>query len=475
MPTLVIFVALAIILAILLAVIVLLPWLRADKSAQNNQLIALNVEVFKERLAELTADYSSGKMSEIEFNTQKTELERQLLLASEDKNKVVLNESEQNNDLSKVAVSKAQRELQVTRSGKARLTILVCVPVLIVLGYFLSADRSSTVQFWQAQDKVGQVADDLLTGKIDAPPEWAAEDTAGLMAAIQANVHHHAHDAQRWMRLADIYLAFEAIDPALEAQARAYRLTPEDEDVAVGYAQTRFFASGGVLDSSSRRALQTALQQNPEHQGAQMLMAMGEARAGNYDLAQAWIVRLKESISQRDGDHSAALNSLDELSANIRQQAADAAQSTQVSNQADGESSVVTSEPAINTRTIMVRISIDDKLAAEVGNKDTLFVSIQEQAGGAPLAVKRLQAADLVNTEQGLQVSLNDDDAMMPTHTLSSAMNDQKSLVAKARISKSGEAMSASGDLIAVDTTVDYLDTDQPVIELNMVISQKLP
>nr|WP_241879345.1 c-type cytochrome biogenesis protein CcmI [Psychrobacter sp. PraFG1]UNK06114.1 c-type cytochrome biogenesis protein CcmI [Psychrobacter sp. PraFG1] len=74
MPTLVIFVALAIILTLVLAVIVLMPWLRVDKSAQNNQLIVLNIEVFKERLEELKADYNLGGMSEAEFKTQKLSL-----------------------------------------------------------------------------------------------------------------------------------------------------------------------------------------------------------------------------------------------------------------------------------------------------------------------------------------------------------------------------------------------------------------
>ena len=56
-------------MAIVLAIIVLMPWLRVDKSAQNDQLIALNVEVFKERLDELKSDFNAGAMSESEFNT----------------------------------------------------------------------------------------------------------------------------------------------------------------------------------------------------------------------------------------------------------------------------------------------------------------------------------------------------------------------------------------------------------------------
>ena len=474
MPTLVIFVALAILLAILLAIIVLLPWLRVDKSAQNDQLIALNVEVFRERLDELKADFNAGTLSETEFKTQKTELERQLLLASEDKNSVVLNDSNRSSSNSssdqpvdaKVAdaeVMKALREQRFTRSTKARLTVLTCVPILMILGYFLSGDRTPVMNLWQAQDEVGQVADDLLTGKIDAPPEWATEDTVGLMGAIQTNVHHHAHDPQRWMRLADILLAFEANDQALEAQSRAYRLAPDDETIAVSYAQTKFFTNGGVLDASSRKALLKVLQTNPKHQGAQMLMAMGEARDGNYDQAQAWVARLREGIAARDGDNTEALNSLDQLSQNIAEQ-------KQASLSASkGDSGQMMSQP------VQVKVTLNSSLKPLVESTDLLFVTIQEATGGAPLAVKRLPAADLAKAVDGFDIELSDEDAMMPTNTLSKAMQQGKSLVLKARVSKSGQAMTESGDLKADDLSLDY-DKQRPEgLKVTLEINQQVP
>lgn len=453
MPTLVIFVALAIILTLVLAVIVLMPWLRVDKSAQNNQLIVLNIEVFKERLEELKADYNLGGMSEAEFKTQKTELERQLLLASDDKNSLILDDNLDtdlaHNGHSSSAIAKAQREQRFTRSAKARLTILICVPILMIMAYFLSGDRTAVTNLWQAQDKVGQVADDLLTGKIDAPPEWATEDSIGLMGAIQTNVHHHAYDPMRWMRLADILMAFEANDQALEAQSRAYRLSPEDEEVAVAYAQTKFFTSGGMLDSSSREALQNVLRKNPEHQGAQMLMAMGEARSGNYEQAQAWVERLRRGIAARDGDHSEALNSLNELSRNIAQQ-------QQAALQAQTSGAKSTTDSAASAQSVAVTVTLNKSLDSMVEPSDILFVTVQEATGGAPLAVKRVPATQLSSAVSGFNIELNDNDAMMPTHTLSKAMVEGKSLVVKARISKSGQAMTASGDLEATDLPLEY-------------------
>lgn len=468
MPTLVIFIALAILLAIILAVIVLMPWLRADKSAQNDQLIALNVEVFKQRLNELKADFNSGSMTESEFKTQKTELERQLLLASDDKNQVIPSDSNQNSDsespLLNAEVIKARQERQFTRSPKARLTVLICVPILMILGYFLSGDRSSVVNLWQAQDKLGQVADDLITGKIDTPPEWATEDTVGLMGVIQTNVHHHAHDAMRWMRLSDIFMAFEANQQALEAQSRAYRLNPEDETIAVTYAQTKFFTSGGFLDASSRKALQSVLQKDPEHQGAQMLMAMGEARAGNYQQAQAWVARLRKGISARGGDNSAALSSLDELSRNIDQQ--QQASQTATTNAETG---------AIKAQAVTATVTLNPSLASLVEPSDILFVTIQQATGGAPLAVKRMPAAELVNAVDGFNIKLSDDDAMMPTNTLSKAMSAEKQLVLKARISKSGQAMSQSGDLTANDLPLDYQDSSEATLKVAIEINKQVP
>ena len=76
------FIALSAVIALVLALIVITPWLRASRLQQNpvdNQLLDINVAVFRERLAELKTDNENGTIDDSHYQNQKLELERQLL------------------------------------------------------------------------------------------------------------------------------------------------------------------------------------------------------------------------------------------------------------------------------------------------------------------------------------------------------------------------------------------------------------
>ncbi|WP_201574163.1 c-type cytochrome biogenesis protein CcmI [Psychrobacter sp. H8-1] len=418
------FIALSLLIALILAVIVIAPWMRAARlkaSPVDNQLLDINVAVFRERLAELKTDKDTGTIDEAHYQNQKLELERQLL--------------------------DVQRQVatMVPPSFKNRMMVFVWVPLLAALAYLLIGDRQPVFEFWEAEDKVGQVADDLLTGKIDQPPEWAiGEDGRQLITAMQANVHRHADDPNRWMRLSELFLSLEATDSALEALSRAYRLSPDNEEIATTYAQISFFANNGQLDADGRRVLQEVLRNNPQHEGAQMLMAMGEARASNFDQAESWIQRLRESIAAKPGDHTQALASLDELSANVIAQQAQAAEG------------------------VNVTITINASLLPLVQGDDVLFVAIRDVNGGAPYAAKRLPIS--VIRQGGANVSLSDLDAMMPERTIQSARAEKTQLAVIARISRSGNAGAESGDLSGNPVVIG---SDQT--EVNVQINQQIP
>ena len=417
------FIALSLLIALLLAVITIMPWLRATRTSGtsvDNQLLDINVAVFRERLAELKTDKDSGTIDDAHYQNQKLELERQLL--------------------------DAQREVtpMVTPGIKSRLILMVWVPVLAALAYLMVGDRTPVFDLWTAEDKVGKVADDLLTGKIDQPPVWAIENGQQLISAMQTNVYRHADDPDRWMRLSELFLSLEATDSAIEALSRAYRLSPDNEEIATTYAQISFFANKGQLDASSRRVLQDVLAKNPQHEGAQMLMAMGEARGSNFAEAQGWIKRLRESIAAKPGDHSKALASLDELSANIVAQEQQASQG------------------------IEVTVSVDAALLPLVKADDVLFVAIRDVKGGPPFAAKRLPISVI---KQGkASIRLSDLDAMMPERTLQSARSDKIKLAVVARVSHSGTASAESGDLSGNPVVVSAEQT-----QVNIEINQQIP
>ena len=417
------FIALSLFMALILAVIAITPWLRAARIKSNpidNQLLDINVAVFRERLAELKIDKDSGTIDDSHYQNQKLELERQLL--------------------------DAQREVtpMVAPGIKSRLIVMVWVPVLAAMAYLLIGNRTPVFELWASEDKVGQVADDLLTGKIDQPPAWAIEDGKQLISAMQTNVYRHADDPDRWMRLSELFLSLEATPSAIEALSRAYRLSPENEEIATSYAQISFFANEGRLDANIRRVLQDVLVKNPQHEGAQMLMAMGEARSSNFDEAQGWISRLRNSIAAKPGDHSRALASLDELSANINAQKAQVAQGVDVT------------------------VVVNSSLLPLVKGDDVLFVAIRDVNGGPPFAAKRLPISVIKQGEAN--ISLSDLDAMMPERTLASAREQKTQLAVIARISHSGNAVAESGDLSGNPVVIS---TDQN--QVNVEINQQVP
>ncbi|MGM8885961.1 c-type cytochrome biogenesis protein CcmI [Psychrobacter sp. 1U2] len=416
------FIALSLFIALIFAVIAITPWLRAARIKSNpvdNQLLDINVAVFRERLAELKSDKDNGTIDDSHYQNQKLELERQLL--------------------------DAQREVtpMVAPGVKSRLIVMVWVPVLAAMAYLLIGNRTPVFELWASEDKVGQVADDLLTGKIDQPPAWAIEDGRQLISAMQTNVYRHADDPDRWMRLSELFLSLEATPSAIEALSRAYRLSPENEEIATNYAQISFFANEGQLDANIRRVLQDVLVENPQHEGAQMLMAMGEARSSNFDEAQGWINRLRSSIAAKPGDHSRALTSLDELSANVSAQKAQAAQG------------------------IDVTVMINSSLLPLVKGDDVLFVAIRDVNGGPPFAAKRLPISVIKQGEAN--VSLSDLDAMMPERTLASAREQKTQLAVIARISHSGNAVAESGDLSG-NPVVISADQNQVNVEINQQV-----
>ncbi|WP_300407905.1 c-type cytochrome biogenesis protein CcmI [uncultured Psychrobacter sp.] len=416
------FIALSLFMALILAVIAITPWLRAARIKSNpvdNQLLDINVAVFRERLAELKIDKDSGTIDDTHYQNQKLELERQLL--------------------------DAQREVtpMVAPGIKSRLIVMVWVPVLAAMAYLLIGNRTPVFELWTSEDKVGQVADDLLTGKIDQPPAWAIEDGRQLISAMQTNVYRHADDPDRWMRLSELFLSLEATPSAIEALSRAYRLSPENEEIATSYAQISFFANEGRLDANIRRVLQDVLVDNPQHEGAQMLMAMGEARSSNFDEAQGWISRLRNSIAAKPGDHSRALASLDEFSANINAQKAQVAQGVDVT------------------------VVVNSSLLPLVKEDDVLFVAIRDVNGGPPFAAKRLPISVIKQGEAN--ISLSDLDAMMPERTLASAREQKTQLAVIARISHSGNAVAESGDLSGNPVVISS-DQNQVNVEINQQV-----
>lgn len=112
---------------------------------------------------------------------------------------------------------------------------------------------------------------------------------------------------------------------------------------------------------------------------------------------------------------------------------------------------------------IQVSVMLAATLQEQVKPDDTLFVYARAPTGPRmPLAIARLRAADLPVT-----VTLDDDSAMMPAMKLS-AFDE---VMIMARISRSGDAMTRSGDLVGSSGPVRVRAT--PLVEVR--IEEQVP
>jgi len=272
-------------LTLILSVIVILPLLRRStvKPEAHANLTQLNVIVFKERLAELEADHRSHALDADEYVEQKTDLERQLLAAHAGQVDLM-------NDGTELSRSSAIISRWVV------LIIFLVIPLLSFATYYLwnkdqQTQHRALLDFWANQDRYAEVADGLMTGRLNQPT--VTGHAFELLQAMQGNAYQHPFDAMRWMNLSKAYMDANAIEPALVALGHAYRLKPENNDIAIAYAQMRFFSLQGKMDAVTQSIVARILVQNPDHEGALLLMSMATYHDQHYNEAIYWLQRLK--------------------------------------------------------------------------------------------------------------------------------------------------------------------------------------
>lgn len=414
------FAALALVLTLLMTLAVLLPVMR--RRDEQHSLLALNVQVFRERLAELEEDRASGRVDADTFAALKTELERQLLTLQPDD-------------------TGSSRE---GRLGRASMVVLlILLPVLAAVSYIALAWQPALATWWQVREQTGPVVEKLFTGQKPTPEELQSQNLPDMVRMMQARLQQHPEDTDGWYMLGMSYLQGQLADPAMEAFDHALDLSPQRDDIALAYAQTLLFTRGGKLDEQSRALLGRVLERHPEHEGALLLMGMGAYRAGDMQTALQYLPVLKQVHIARTGEASSeALSEVDKIIALAR---------------AGGEK-------AADSAGIRVTVRLADALKGKVPADATLFVFARALNGPPmPLAVVKLAAGNFP-----VDADLNDSQAMMPELKLSKF----PSVVISARISRSGNPAGESGDLEAIAVP---LTQNGKIQKVDVVISQVRP
>ena len=239
--------------------------------------------------------------------------------------------------------------------------------------------------------------------------------------------------------LARAYMASGKFDQARDAYARAAKLQPEERGFYVEWVEA-------LLRTSPERRftpeavslLERALAADPQNQRALFFYGLYQRQSGQ---AAAAVATWEKLLALLDAGTS------NELRKQIAAARADAGM-----------------PEAPQAQVLQVQVTLDPTLAREVQPGAVLFVFARPAGseGGPPVAAKRL-----VPERFPVSLELGDGDSPMPTAKLFA----QGDVVLVARLSRTGDVASASGDLEADPVEVRVT----PGAEVELTLSRSVP
>ncbi|WP_373990385.1 c-type cytochrome biogenesis protein CcmI [Duganella sp. BuS-21] len=253
-------------------------------------------------------------------------------------------------------------------------------------------------------------------------PHTSTEAEA-MVAKLAERMAREPQDPNGWALLARSYSAMGRFVAASGAYARLVALIPDDAQILADYADVLAMTQNQKLDGEPERLLARALAADPKNVKA--LILSGDAAFSRQDHATA-ALRWQAALANAAPGSEFAQMARDNL-AHLGAPSVGPASATAPAPAAAGAAAVSGS------------LELDPALRDQVSDTDTVFIVAKAADGPRfPLAVLRKQVRDLP-----LRFTLDDSMGMMPDVKLSQF----DKLIITARISKSGNAIAAPGDL----------------------------
>lgn len=259
-------------------------------------------------------------------------------------------------------------------------------------------------------------------------PQVTSAEIDAMVARVAERVKANPDDLEALQMLGRSYMVLSRFKEAAAAFAELAKKKPEAQ-VYADWADAVAGAQDRKLDGEPAKLIAKALELDPSNIKALALSGTIAFSHQDYKAAlQQW-----EQIAARVPAESEFGQSVRSMIAEARNRAGMPA--AEAGNAAAGLSSPATS-PVTAGLNLKGHVSIAAALKNQVGSDDALFVFVRPAAGGPPLAGLRLKASEL-------PVDFDFTKAQM----MMGSAGPQDKLIVGARISKSGNAMPASGDL----------------------------
>ena len=391
-------------LMIVLSLLIALRPLLFSNTRQNSQDDQAQINVYRLRLDELAADEKNGVIAPTQADSMRKELERNFLQTIENQ--------PDNKDVSEEGNSSRQRWATVA-------IIAVVIPLVAISLYFVIG----------SPEAINPVKETPLS-QVEQQ-----HSITGMVSQLEAKLEQDPNDVEGWNMLARSYMALKDFEKAVMAMQRLYELVWDQPEVLVRYADALAMLHGGKLSGKPQELIEKALALEPENSIGLWLGGMAFAEQGEHQAAIDYWRRLLPQLANNDAEKS-----------RVKQMIARAQQEMGQEVSQDPTNDLFTEENVATGSVITVNVSLAADLLAETSPTDTLFIFAKAPSGPPmPLAAVKQQVSDLPIT-----VTLDDSMAMMPTQKISNFSH----VLVSARISKSGNAMPQSGDLITESRSV---------------------
>ena len=416
------FFAVTVAMTVVAVALVVVPLVRR-RSIPRDQRERQNIAIARERLREVEARAAAGQVTPEQAQQEKSEIEVALL-----------------NDLDD---TRGEESGPIGHRGTwAAAVVAAAVPLTAGVIYLL----------------LGQPA--VLAPATVEPPSAAtpsAGDIAAMVRGLEQKLRASPDDAEGWYLLGNSYMVMQQYDKAAAAFRKVRELIGDDPDVLLRQADALAMANAGVLAGEPERLVLIALEKNPEHPVGLWLAGVAAQKRGELRLALQYWQRAEPHFQQDSASLAELKGMIDRVSRQVAEQPDSGAKA------ADRAAASDSATPATAAGSVKLHVSLLDSLRGVAGAGDTVFI-LARAIGGPPmpLAVARKRVSDLP-----LEITLDDSMAMLPEMKLSN--HTQVEVVAK--VSKSGDAKTSSGDLIGQVAPVNP-GTGQ---RIELVISEQVP
>ena len=377
------FVLIALGIALCVAAIFLWVLLREKKPVTQASQANANAKVYRDQILDLDREHDSGHISDQEWQQSRDELSLRLL-----------------EDTAAVDDPAAKTE-------KPAIWTAVVLAVALPLG-------SMGMYMWVGQPEA------LNPLALKTPDQVDPKDLTKMAQTLAEKLQDKPDNLQGWVMLGRTYRTLENFDAALRAYDSALKLS-DDDDLKLERIEVIAMQRQGQFEGEPWNVIREVLQRDPQHFGALLTAGSASYAEGKFADALKYWEQARKPLDANNPD----LEGLESAIATVRERL--------------GMPPAKAAPAAASGLNVTGQVNLSASLKSKASPNDVVFIYATPANGDRmPLAIFKTTVSQLP-----FNFTLDDSTAMAPDRKLSAAGE----VMVKVRVTKSGNAMPQSGDL----------------------------